>query len=294
MIIVGGSYSGLAAAMALGRALRSVLVIDSGKPCNRQTPQSHNFLTQDGKTPGEIADLARRQVAKYSGVRFLKESADTATKTKEGFEISTSSGELFSAAKLILAAGIKDLLPDIRGLRECWGISVLHCPYCHGYEVKNEPTGILGNGEYGFEFSKFILNWTTDLSLFTNGRSALTKEQRELLEKHQVRIIEKEISELEHTNGYLRNLVFTDGSRSAINALYTKTAFEQNSRIAEDLGCKLTEEGYIETDQFQKTSVSGIYACGDSTTALRTLSVAVSTGATAGIILNKEFVLERF
>lgn len=279
--------------MALGRALRRVLVIDSGKPCNRQTPHSHNFLTQDGKAPGEIADLARRQVAIY-GVQFFNGSADHAKKSEGGFEIRTSTGEVFSAAKLILAAGIKDLLPNIRGLRECWGISVLHCPYCHGYEVRNEPTGILGNGEYGFEFSKFILNWTADLSLFTNGRSTLTKEQSQLLEKHQVRIIEKEISELEHTNGYIRDLVFTDGSISAIKAMYTKTSFEQQCRIIEDLGCKLTDEGYIETDQFQKTSVPGMYACGDSTTTLRTLSIAVSTGATAGMMLNKEFVLERF
>ncbi|GHA33976.1 hypothetical protein GCM10007103_14410 [Salinimicrobium marinum] len=160
--------------------------------------------------------------------------------------------------------------------------------------MKNEPTGILGNGEYGFEFSKFILNWTPNLSLYTSGRSALTREQSRLVEKHQVRIIEKEIRELEHTNGYLRNLVFTDGSRSAIKAVYTKPGFEQNSRIAEELGCKLTDEGYIETDQSQKTSVPGIYAFGDSTTPLRTLSVTVSTGATAGMMLNKEFVLERF
>ncbi|GHA33983.1 hypothetical protein GCM10007103_14420 [Salinimicrobium marinum] len=124
VIIVGGSYSGLAAAMALVRALRNALVIDSGKPCNRETPQSHNFLTQDGKTPEEIADLARQQLVKYSGVKFFKGSADTATRTEKGFEIRTSSGELFSAAKLILEAGIKDMLPNIR---DSWNARAFRC-----------------------------------------------------------------------------------------------------------------------------------------------------------------------
>ena len=137
VIIVGGSYSGLAAGMALGRALRQVLIIDSGKPCNRQTPYSHNFITQDGKTPEEIATLARQQVEKYDTVTFFNGLATNGAKTENGFEIQTASGETFSAKKLIFATGIKDIMPDIEGYAECWGISVLHCPYCHGYEVRN-------------------------------------------------------------------------------------------------------------------------------------------------------------
>ena len=177
VIIVGGSYSGLAAGMALGRSLRRVLIIDSGKPCNRQTPHSHNFITQDGKTPKEIATLAKQQVEKYETVTFFNGLATNGVKTKEGFEIQTASGETFFAKKIIFATGIKDIMADIEGYADCWGISVLHCPYCHGYEVRNEITGILGNGEYGFEFSGLISNWTKKLTLFTNGKSTLTTEQ---------------------------------------------------------------------------------------------------------------------
>src|SRR5688500_15240100 len=153
VIIVGGSYSGLAAGMALGRALKQVLIIDSGQPCNRQTPHSHNFITQDGKTPKEIATLARQQVKMYHTVKLFEGLATNGAKTENGFEIQTASGETFNAKKLIFATGVRDLMPDMKGYAECWGISVLHCPYCHGYEVRNEKTGILGNGDYGFEFS---------------------------------------------------------------------------------------------------------------------------------------------
>ena len=164
VIIIGGSYSGLAAGMALGRALRTVLIIDSGKPCNKQTPHSHNFITQDGKTPKEISTLARQQVEMYDTVKFISGLATNGTKTENGFEIQTSSGETFGAKKIIFATGIRDMMPNINGYAECWGISVLHCPYCHGYEIRNERTGILGNGEYGFEFSQLISNWTKDLT----------------------------------------------------------------------------------------------------------------------------------
>lgn len=216
VIIIEGSYAGLATAMALGRALRNVLIIDSGKPCNRQTPHSHNFLTQDGKTPKEISLLAKQQVLAYNTITFFDGFATKGLKTKNGFEIQTESDEKFSATKLVFATGIKDIIPIIIGFYECWGISVLHCPYCHGYEVKNETTGILGNGEYGFEFAKLISNWTKDLTLFTNGASILTTEQTAKLEKHYIKIVEKEIEELQHENGNLKNIIFKDGSKKKL------------------------------------------------------------------------------
>ncbi len=204
VIIIGGSYSGLAAGMALGRALRHVLIIDNGKPCNIQTPHSHNFITQDGKTPKEIATLAKQQVEKYETIKFFNGLATNGIKTENGFKIQTVSGETFSAKKLIIATGIKDLMPNIEGYAECWGISVVHCPYCHGYEVRNEKTGILGNGDYGFEFSSLISNWTKDLTLFTNGKSTLTDEQTSKIEMHNIKIVETEVQKLEHTNGQLK------------------------------------------------------------------------------------------
>lgn len=294
VIIIGGSYSGLAAAMALGRALRRVLIIDDGKPCNRQTPHSHNFLTQDGKTPNEIATLAKQQVAMYSTIEFFEGLATRGSKTENGFEIQTSSGEIFSSTKLIIATGIRDEMPNIKGLSECWGISVLHCPYCHGYEIRNETTGIWGNGEYGYEFSKLISNWTKDLTLFTNGKSTLTFEQKTKLESYHIEIVEKEIAELEHVNGQLHNIIFKDGSKKRIKAIYTKLPFEQHCKIPEQLGCALTEDGYLRVDTSHKTNIKGIYACGDNVSRMRTVANAVSMGTTTGIMVNKDLIEETF
>tara|TARA_R110002111_G_scaffold58489_1_gene98919 strand:- start:864 stop:1787 length:924 start_codon:yes stop_codon:yes gene_type:complete len=294
VIIIGGSYSGLAAAMALGRALRKVLIIESGKPCNRQTPYSHNFLIQDGKTPKEIATLAKQQVTMYDSVEFFNSLATKVSKTENGFEVQTSSGDIFKSKKLIFATGIKDEMPSIKGFSECWGISVLHCPYCHGYEVRNETTGIFGNGEYGFEFSKLISNWTKDLTLFTNGKSILTVEQSAILERHQIKIMEKEIAELEHINGQLQNIIFKDGSKKSVKAIYTRLPFEQHCPIPEQLGCELTEDGYIKIDDAHKTTINGIFASGDNVTRMRTVANAVSMGTTTGMMVNKELIEEKF
>ncbi|MFN3406050.1 MAG: NAD(P)/FAD-dependent oxidoreductase [Cytophagaceae bacterium] len=293
-LIIGGSYSGLAAAMTLGRALRKVLIIDSGNPCNKQTPYSHNFLTQDGQTPKQIASLAKQQVSMYDTVEFYTGLATNGSKTENGFEIQTSSGGIFTAAKLIFATGIKDKIPNIKGFAECWGISLLHCPYCHGYEVRNETTAILGNGEYGFEFSKLISNWTKDLTLFTNGKSTLTSEQAAKLERYHIKILEKEIGELEHINGQLQNIIFKDGSKKSVKAIYTRIPFEQHCRIPEHLGCEITEDGYIKIDSYHKTTINGIFACGDNVTRMRTVVNAVSMGTTTGMMVNKEFVEEKF
>jgi thioredoxin reductase len=294
IIIVGGSYSGLAAGLALGRALRQVLIIDSGRPCNRQTPNSHNFLTQDGKTPAEIAALARKDVQGYDTITFFNGLATSGTKTENGFEILTASGETFSARRLIFATGIKDIMPDIEGYAECWGISVLHCPYCHGYEVRNVRTGILGNGEYGFEFSKLISNWTKDLTLFTNGPSILTAKQSADIQKHNIKMVETEIEKLEHIKGRLQQIVFKDGTTYSLKAIYANSQFEQHCTIPKILGCELTDQGYIKIDPFQRTTVPGIYACGDNTNRMRTLANAVAMGTTTGMTANKDIIEESF
>ncbi len=294
VIIIGGSYSGLSAGMALGRAVRKVLIIDSGKPCNIQTPHSHGFLTQDGKTPGEISTIARQQVEKYNTIKIYDGLATKGVKTDTGFEITTQSGDTFAAQKLIFATGIKDIMPNIKGFAECWGISIIHCPYCHGYEYKNEKTGIFGNGDYGFEFSKMIYNWTKDLTLFTNGKSTLTHEQTEKLKNRKLEIVEAEIDSFEHTGGQIKNILFNDGSKSKVQALYSRTSFEQQCDIPKKIGCELIEQGYIKVDAFQKTNIHGVFACGDNTTMIRSVSNAVAMGSLSGAMVNKELIDEEF
>lgn len=294
VIIIGGSYSGLSAAMTLGRSLRNVLIIDGGLPCNRQTPYSHNFITQDGEKPNVIAQKARAQVLKYSTVTFLDDLAVRGTKTDNGFTIVTKTGDTFTAKKLIFATGIHDILPNIQGFSDCWGISVIHCPYCHGYEVKNEVTGILADGDAAMHYARLVSNLTKDLTIFTNGKSTFTNEQAKKLEKHNVKIIEAEIDQFEHTNGQIETILFKNGTSASLKALYARVPFVQHSDIPQALGCELTEHGFINVNSFQQTSLPGVFACGDNSTWMRSVATAVATGNLVGAMINNELCEANF
>lgn len=294
VIIIGGSSAGLSAGMCLGRALRNVLIIDSGKPCNQQTPHSHNFLTQDGSTPKEILSIAKEQLTQYKTVEFLTDLAVKGIKTDSGFEISTRSGKSFLGKKLVFATGISDSMPAIEGFAECWGISVIHCPYCHGYEYRNEKTGILANGDLGFETAKLISNWTKDLTLYTNGKSDLTAAQTEILKEHGFTIEEKVVKRVVHENGQIEKIIFNDGAEAILNVLYARLGFTQHCSIPEDLGCEMTEQGHIKADMFMKTTIPGVYACGDNISPMRSIANAVYNGSVTGAVLNMELINESF
>jgi thioredoxin reductase len=294
VIIIGGSYAGMAAGMALGRALKKVLIIDANDPCNKETPRSHNFITHDGRPPGEITALARAQVKKYPSVKLLRGLAIEAKKNDTFFDVVIESGYSFRAKKLIFASGIKDLLVDIPGVAECWGKSVLHCPYCHGYEVRNVRTGILGNGDYAFEFGALISNWTKNLNVYTNGISTLREDQTAQLAKHSIGVIEKKIEHLIHKEGFLQKIIFADGTWAEIDAIYTRPEFRQHCDMPESLGCELSTDGYIKIDTSMRSTIAGVYACGDNVTRMRTVSSAIAMGTTAGMMVNKELVMETF
>jgi len=288
VIIVGGSYAGLSAAMALGRSLKQVLVLDSEKPCNAPTPHSHNFLTQDGSTPKEISTLARQQVAAYDTVQLLTDPATGATAAGGRFTVTTLSGMQFEGRKLILATGIKDQLPTINGLAECWGKSVIHCPYCHGYEYRNQQTGILANGPMAVHLAKLVHNLTKELVLLTNGTPQFTDAESGQLQRHSIPVIETGISAIEHSGGQVQRIAFKDGSALKLDALYARVPFVQHSDLPGLLGCALTEQGYIQTDAFQKTTVPGVFACGDAVSPMRSVASAVATGNLAGAMANND------
>ncbi|WP_020529275.1 NAD(P)/FAD-dependent oxidoreductase [Flexithrix dorotheae] len=294
VIIIGGSYAGLSAALTLGRSLRKTLIIDAGKPCNRQTPHSHNFLTQDGRTPQEITSIAKEQVSKYESVKFYKGLAVGGKRISEGFEITTDQGESFTAKKLVYAAGIKDLMPAIKGFPECWGISVIHCPYCHGYEHRNKKTALIANGERAMHLASLVNNLSKELTILTAEKHQFDEEQLQKLENNNINIIEEEIDEIKHQGGQLERIIFKDGSEEAFEVAYAAIPFEQNSTIPMDLGCNITEQGYIEVNPMQKTTVDGVFACGDSSSMLRAVSMAVNGGHITGAIINKELTEECF
>lgn len=294
VIIIGGSYAGLSAAMALGRSLRQVLVIDSGLPCNRQTPHSHNFLTQDGKTPSEISLIARQELKQYNSLVFYQGLAVSAQKINEGFVVTTQSKERFTTKKIILATGIKDLFPPINGFAECWGISIIHCPYCHGYEYRQKNTAIIGKGERAFHLAAMVSNLTSKVTVLTNGKADFDHEQLEKLNKHNITIIETDIIDLVHTKGVLQQVVFKDNTKMAFDVAYGVVPFAQQSGIAEELGCALDENGYIKINPMQATSIDGVFACGDNSSRMRSLANAVSSGSIAGAVLNGLLVQEQF
>lgn len=294
VIVIGGSVAGLSAAMASGRALRNVLVVDGGKPANRFTPNSHNFITHDGRPPAEIISLAKYQVQQYRSVDFKQGMVTNARVSGNEFFITIETREMYVAKKIILATGIIDLLPEISGLKECWGKSVLHCPYCHGYEVRGTQTAILGNGDYAFEFGAMISNWTDRLAIYTNGTSTLTREQTARLMNRNITVTEDKIERLIHDQGYLKSIVFQDGRSDVIDTLYTRPEFIHHSDLSEQLKCEMNRDGYIRVDGLQRTSVPGVFACGDNASKIRTVANAVAMGTTAGMMSSKELILEDF
>jgi len=294
VIIIGGSYAGLSTAMTLGRSLRETLVIDAGKPCNRQTPHSHNFLTQDGNTPKEISEIAKSQVSKYHNIKFYDGLVVNGKRSNKGFEITTSKGDVFIAKKLVLATGIKDIMPDIKGFSECWGISVVHCPYCHGYEIRNKKTAIIANGERASHLTSLVNNLTNDITILTSGTKDFEENELKIFKEKNIQVIEKEILSIEHQNGQIEKIVFKDGNSKRFDCAYGQVPFEQNSMVANDLDCEIDENGYIIVDWMQKTSTDGVFACGDNSTFMRSVANAVNSGNTAGAIINGELSKTNF
>ncbi|MFL9845897.1 NAD(P)/FAD-dependent oxidoreductase [Flavobacterium rhizosphaerae] len=294
VIIIGGSYSGLSAAMALGRSLRNVLIIDSGTPCNRFTPHSHNFITHDGATPYQIAQKAKEQVLAYETVTFTEDLALSAERVADGFRLTTQKQNTYTATKILLATGVKDELPAINGLKDCWGISAIHCPYCHGYEYKHKATGILANGDAAFHYALLVHNLTQKLTVFTNGPKDFTPEQLEKLQKNNISVQESPVVKINHQNGYMGSIVLQDANEQALSALYVRPKSIQQTDIPQRLGCGINEQGYIITDFMQKTNIEGVYACGDCCTPMRAVSTAVAQGTMAGAAINMELCSDVF
>lgn len=294
VVIIGGSYAGLSAAMSLGRSLRNILVIDSGKPCNRSTPFSHNFITHDGKAPGLIRSEALEQVLRYPTVQYLSEKAVSAQKIESGFSLQTENGQSFISKKLIFATGIRDQLLEIPGFSECWGKTIIHCPYCHGYEFKGKKTGILASGAKAMHLTPMVFNLTKDLHLLTQGESGLEDQDLLKLKGKGIQVWDSPILKFENEKGIIKGVHFKDGSFQEFDAVYAAIPFVQHSSIPEDLGCELNEHGFIKINQFQETTVPGVFACGDNSSPLRSVANAVYAGNFTGAIINKFLVDEEF
>ncbi|MEM8569251.1 MAG: NAD(P)/FAD-dependent oxidoreductase [Bacteroidota bacterium] len=294
VIIIGGSYSGMSAAMALGRSRRNALVIDAGDPCNKPTPHSHNFLTQDGVAPSEISTIAKDQVLSYPTIHWHHGSAYDILDEKGSFEVVMDGGKTVFGRKVILATGLRDQLPEIPGFKACWGKTIIHCPYCHGYEFSDQRTGILVTADHALEMMKLISNWTDNLRLFMTGSESLGNEQSKAILDKGIQIVNQPILEVVHEQGILEHLVMGDNTIEPMKALYARLPTEQKISFIPKIGCATIESGHIQVDMFGKTTVEGIYAVGDCAHPMRSVATAVYTGNIAGAMINKELIEEDF
>jgi thioredoxin reductase len=287
--VIGGSYAGMSAALQLARARRSVAVVDAGLRRNRFAAESHGFLAQDGKPPGEIAEEAKRQLLKYPNVRWIEGQAQTARRLDdEHFEVQ-SNGPSLRARRLILATGVVDEMPPLEGLAERWGRSVFHCPYCHGYELGGGAIGVLAASALAQHHALMLPDWGT-VTLFLNGNYTPDAEQLAALQRRGVEI---ETVPVQRLSGHA-DVVLADGRVRAMAGLFTQARTRMASTLAEQLGCAF-EEGptgpYIRTDGMLQTSVSGVFACGDAARAAGSVAISVGEGAMAGAAAHRSMLI---
>ena len=293
-IIIGGSYAGLSAAMTLGRARCRVLVLDAGQPRNRTTPHAHNLLLHDGDAPADLAARARQQVAAYPTVQLLDARATAAEKLPDGtFQVATAAHGTFAAPTLLLATGLRDELPPLPGFAECWGTSIIHCPYCHGYEVADQPTGLWLNGEMVGHMVAMLLNWTRELTVFTNGPATFGADVRALLGQHGIGLEETPVAALWHTGPQLHGLDLASGRTVPLRVLYAGLPRSQASDQPARLGCELDEQNLLRVDALNQTSVPGVYAIGDNCGLGHQLAIAIGMGNCVGAELSRRLILGR-
>jgi thioredoxin reductase len=292
-VVVGGSFAGMAAALQLGRARRRVLVVDAGRPRNRFAHASHGFLGQDGRAPAEIIHTARAEVLAYPTASFLVVEATHARATGDGFELTLASGSVITAGRLVLATGVVDDLPDVPGVRERWGVSVLHCPYCHGYEVAGRRFGVLAAGEMAVHQAVLVADWSADVTLFLNRMIEPDAEQRAQLAARGVRIEERPVAALVGARTELSGMRLQDGEVIAIEAVFTQPRTRIASPLAEQLGCEFEEAPagpIIRTDPQKATSVPGVFAAGDAARAFTNATLAAGDGVLAGVSAHRSMI----
>lgn len=292
-IIIGGSIAGLSAALTLARSLQNVAVFDTQNPCNRSVQKSFNFSTNDGQNPAQIVKNTRLEIAKYQTVEMFFDEVIAVNKIDDLFEVETKSKGLFQTKRILIATGLRDILPEIPGMDECWGKSVISCPYCHGYEIRNHKTAVYANGDAAHDLSILLTNWTNDLVVITDGKSELTREQQQELSLRNIQIIEDKVMSLKQEDGLLSQINFSSGQALKVSFMYASVPFEQKSSIAEKLGLTFTESGHIEVNNTFNTSMENVYAAGDCTPQQRALSVAAASGTTAGFTINQDAVNQR-
>jgi thioredoxin reductase len=290
VIVVGGSFAGLAAATQIARARRKVLVVDAGKRRNRFAEASHGFLTQDGRAPGEIVADAREQLMVYPTAKIEGGLVEKAERIDGDFVLTRADGSVLRSKRLVLATGVVDTLPAVVGLSERWGKSVFHCPYCHGYELGAGRIGVIASMLQSSHQAALIADWGAT-TLFVNNLFEPDEEQLTMLKKRGVTI---ETTGIEAIVGEA-DVKLVDGRVLTFDGLFTAPKTSMASPLAQQLGCRFVDGpmgSYIETSGFMQTSVPGVYACGDAARGAGSVSIAVGDGAMAGVGAHQSLVFQ--
>ncbi|MEO6213264.1 MAG: NAD(P)/FAD-dependent oxidoreductase [Vicinamibacterales bacterium] len=292
VVIVGGGPAGLSAALMLGRCRRGVLVCDDGHPRNEASHAMHGFISRDGMPPADFLQLAREELATYDTVE-VRHVTVTAAKCMEGAFVTTlETGEQVRSRKLLIATGVRDNVPDLEGITALYGRSVFHCPYCDGWEIRDEPIAVYGRGERGYGLALELTVWSHDLVLCTDGPSELDDDQRTRLNRNGVALREDRIVRLEGAGGILARIIFAEGGPLDRRALFFTTGQSQQSELAIMLGCVINDKGTVTTGKYESTHLRGLYVAGDASRAVQWVVVAAAEGAEAAFAINTDLIKE--
>jgi len=288
VVIVGGGPAGLSAALVLGRCLRHVLVCDSGQPRNARSTSLNGYLTRDGIAPHDFLRLGRSELAKY-GVEQRAVTVRDVRSVNGAFTVTLENGEEIVTSSVLLATGVRDHLPDIPGLTECYGTTVHHCPYCDGWEVRGRTLAALSERASPAGLALSLLTWTDRVMVCTNGSASArpSSAQRRQLASHGIQIQHSRIARFDHQDGHLRHIVFEDGTVSPCDAVFFAAPQTQQCELARQLGCEFTDRGTVKTDHLGRSCVPGIYVVGDASRDVQFAIVAAAEGAKAGVAINK-------
>ncbi|WP_151780160.1 NAD(P)/FAD-dependent oxidoreductase [Acinetobacter bereziniae] len=295
VMIIGGSFAGLSAALPLARARKKVLVVDAGLLRNRFAAHSHNFLTQDGQEPSAIIAEAKQQLEKYSSISWLNASVIDVQAMNDHYEVFTedknNKRDLIQAEKLIIAAGVKDDLPEIEGLTERWGKSVFHCPYCDGYELNLGQLGMLYSGPHSLHMALMLPDWG-NTTLFLNAAVSIDTIEPAILEQLNQRHVKLDTRKIAKIENHC-DLKFENGEQTQLDGLFVSTFMRINSPWIRKLGLDIDRNEYSEailTNATKQTNLKNIYACGDITRSGGSVAFSVADGAMAGVAAHKSFV----
>lgn len=286
-VVVGGGAAGLSAALMLGRARRRTLVVDAGEPSNRVAPGIGGLLGQDGRPPHEFYADARNELAKYESVRIVMGQVTAAARGGDGFRVELDAGAVHNARRLILATGMRYEYPEVPGLESLWGNSVFHCPFCHGWEARDQPLAVLAQGDRAVHMALLLNGWTDDIVVLTNGPAGLAADQHDLLVAAGIGVDDREIAEFISNDGTLTAVAFADGSELKRAGALVATSLHQRSTLPTQLGVQLAPPGpavqdAVVVDQFFRTSVPGVFAAGDICFQMPQVATAIASGSAAG------------